>query len=86
MATSKNSTKTPTPITSGIVPAPPEQQQVGVPINELFEAIGRAQFIAQSLEKELVATRQALQAAQARIAELESAKTDVKDASDAGGD
>jgi len=77
MAKSKNSkTKIPTPITKGIVPPPAAQpQQPGIPIAKLFEAIGRAQLQAQLLEEELVATRQALQAAQARIAELEGEKS-----------
>jgi len=89
MAKPKNlKSKATTPITKGIVPPPAEQpQQQGIPINKLFEAIGRAQLQAQLLEEELVATRQALQAAQTRIVELESAKTDVEDgdAPDAGG-
>ena len=80
--------RAPTPIAAGIVRPPAEQpQQPGIPIAKLFEAIGRAQLQAQLLEEQLMATQQALQAAQTRIVELESAKTDVEDgdAPDAGG-
>jgi len=73
--------RAPTPIAAGIVRPPAEQpQQPGIPIAKLFEAIGRAQLQAQLLEEQLMATQQALQAAQARIAELESEQAPAPDA------
>ena len=78
--------RAPTPIKNGIIPpdqAAPMQGPIGIPINKLFEALGRAQLTANLLEEELMVTRQALQAAQARIDELEGAGMDTHDA---GGD